>query len=148
MEATVETALRLLLLRMALGALLAGRAGQKLFGWFHGRGNPGTAPLFEADGVRPGALMVTIAGLSELEAATLSQKRLWAHLGGYEVRLAYALIALVLAVTVPGECSIDDLLPWGPFHGPLWAVAALGLDLATAAPLVAMVARHRRATSA
>ncbi|MGC5615048.1 DoxX family protein [Georgenia sp. Z1491] len=168
----METDLGLLLLRLALATLLAGHACQKLFGWFRGRGIAGTAPLLEADGVRPGAVMVTIAGLSELAAATLIAlgaltplgnaiamgtmivamstlwpKGIWAHLGGYEVPLTYALIALALAVTGPGGYSVDAALPWFPFHGPLWAGGAALLAIVAALPIVLIVARHRRATS-
>ncbi|MCH1881357.1 DoxX family protein [Agrococcus sp. ARC_14] len=165
----METDLGLLLLRLALAALLAGHACQKLFGWFRGRGIRGTAPLFEADGLRPGTVMVTFAGLTEVGAAgllvlglamplaaamvigamaaamaTLWPKGLWAHLGGFEVPLTYAIVAFVLACTGPGAVSIDALLPW-QLHGPLWAIGAAALALALAAPLLLRVARHRRA---
>lgn len=168
----METDLGLLVLRIVLAALLAGHACQKLFGWFRGRGIRGTAPLFEADGVRPGTVMVTFAGLSEVAAAglivlglltplgsamvigamiaaisTLWPKGVWAHLGGYEVPLTYALIALVLAITGPGAYSIDALLPWGALHGPLWAAGAALLGIAASVPIVLMAVRHRRAAA-
>lgn len=163
--------LGLLVLRLALAALLAGHATQKLFGWFRGRGIEGTGKLFEADGLRPGAVMVTFAGLSELGAAgllalglatplasamiigamltaisTLWPKGVWAHLGGYEVPLTYAIIAFALAITGPGAIALDALLPW-QLHGPLWALGAVVLGVLCAAPLFAMVLRHRRASA-
>ncbi|GAA1422925.1 DoxX family protein [Agrococcus citreus] len=166
----MEIDLGLLVLRLALAALLAGHATQKLFGWFRGRGIQGTGKLFEADGLRPGAVMVTFAGLSELAAAgllalglatplasamvigamlaaisTLWPKGLWAHLGGFEVPLTYAIIAFVLACTGPGAIAVDALLPW-QLHGPVWALGAAVLGVLSAAPLLAMVVRHRRAT--
>ncbi|GEK79186.1 DoxX family membrane protein [Agrococcus baldri] len=168
----METDLGLLVLRLALAALLAGHACQKLFGWFRGRGIAGTAPLFEADGVRPGRLMVAAAALSELAGAallalglatplaaaivvgamavaisTLWPKGVWAHLGGFEVPLAYAIVAFALAITGPGALSIDALLPW-QLHGPLWAIGAAVLALTVASPLLVMVARHRRDAAA
>lgn len=168
----MEIDLGLLVLRLALAALLAGHATQKLLGWFRGRGIRGTAPLFEADGLRPGTVMVTFAGLSELGAAglialglatplaaamvigamlaaisTLWPKGVWAHLGGFEVPLAYAIIAFVLAITGPGGYALDALLPW-QLHGPWWAIGAAALGLLCAAPLLRMVARHRRGTLA
>lgn len=168
----METDLGLLLLRLALAALLAGHACQKLFGWFRGRGIRGTAPLFEADGLRPGTVMVAVAGLSELGAAglltiglatplaaamvvgamtvaisTLWPKGVWAHLGGYEVPLVYALLALGLAVTGPGGWAVDALLPFAA-HGPAWAAGALVVGVLAASPLVAIVARNRRAKAA
>lgn len=168
----METDLGLLVLRLALAALLAGHACQKLLGWFRGRGVHGTAPLFEADGLRPGALMVTAAGLSELGAAgllalglatplasamvvgamtvaisTLWPKGVWAHLGGFEVPLVYAIMAVGIAITGPGGWAIDALWPFAA-HGPWWGLGALALGLVAAAPLVAIVARHRRTSAA
>lgn len=163
----METDLGLLLLRLALAALLAGHATQKLFGWFRGRGVAGTAVLFEADGLRPGKAMVVAAALTELAGAgllvlglamplaaamiigamtvaisTLWPKGVWAHLGGYEVPLTYAIIACCLAITGPGAYAIDPLLPFA-LHGPWWALGAAALALAASSPLVAIVARQR-----
>lgn len=168
----METDLGLLVMRLVLAALIAGHACQKLLGWFRGRGVRGTAPLFEADGLRPGALMVAAAGLSELGAAllltlglatplasamvvgamtvaisTLWPKGVWAHLGGFEVPLVYALMAVGIAITGPGGWAIDALLPFAA-HGPWWALGALVVGLLAASPLVAIVARHRRSSAA
>jgi len=163
----MEIDLGLLVLRLALALLLTGHACQKLFGWFRGRGLAGTAPLFEADGLRPGKLMVAAAALSELGGAallalglatplaaaavigamtvaisTLWPKGVWAFLGGYEVPLTYAIIALALAFTGPGAFSIDAVLPFS-VHGTWWALGALALALVASAPLVTIVARNR-----
>ena len=164
----MEIDLGLLALRALLAVLLGAHACQKLFGWFRGRGVAGTASLFEADGLRPGAPMVVIAGLTELGAAalflaglvtplaaamaigtmtvavsTLWPKGVWAHMGGFEVPLTYAAIALCLAITGPGGYALDRFLPWS-LHGPFWAAGAAALALAAASPLVGIVARHRR----
>ncbi|HET8868630.1 MAG TPA: DoxX family protein [Agrococcus sp.] len=168
----MEIDLGLLILRLALAALLAGHACQKLFGWFRGRGVRGTAVLFEADGLRPGTVMVTFAALTEVGAAglivlglatplaaamvigamsvaisTLWPKGVWAHLGGFEVPLTYAIVAFVLACTGPGALSLDALLPW-QLHGPLWAIGAAAVALVLSAPLLLKVARHRGGVAA
>jgi len=172
----METDLGLLVLRLALAALLAGHACQKLFGWFRGRGIAGTAPLFEADGLRPGRVMVAAAALTELGGAgllvlglatplaaamvigamtvaisTLWPKGLWAHLGGFEVPLTYAIIAFALAITGPGAYSVDaallaPLLPVAP-HGLWWALGAAAIAIAASSPLVAIVSRNRGRTA-
>lgn len=163
----METDLGLLVLRLALAALLTGHACQKLFGWFRGRGIAGTALLFEADGLRPGRLMVLAAAATELAGATLLvlglaaplatamiigamtvaistlwPKGVWAHLGGFEVPLTYAIIAFCLCITGPGAYSLDALLPFSA-HGPWWALGAAALALIASAPLLVIVARHR-----
>lgn len=161
--------LAVLLLRLFLALLLAGHASQKLFGWFRGRGIRGTATIFESSGLRPGPLMVLAAGLTELTAAvlfvlgfatplasamtlgammvagaTLFEHGLWAHLGGYEVPLAYAAIAFVIAVTGPGSFSLDALIGVDAISGILVALGALVLAGLFCSPLVVMVARHSR----
>jgi putative oxidoreductase len=50
---------------------------------------------------------------------------IWAHQGGYEVALAYGLLAVVLAATGPGPWSIDYLLGLTWLHGAAWAGGAL-----------------------
>lgn len=167
----MEIDLGLLILRLVLGALVAGHACQKLFGWFRGRGIRGTGELFEADGIRPGPAMVLFAGLSELTAAvligfglltplagamligamiaaisTLWPKGVWAHLGGFEVPLVYALIALCLVITGPGGLALDALLPW-QLHGVMWALTAAALGVVASLPVVRMVVRHRRSAA-
>ena len=44
----------LLVLRVALGLILAAHGAQKLFGWFGGYGLAGTGGYFESIGFRPG----------------------------------------------------------------------------------------------
>lgn len=168
----METDLGLLALRLALSALVAGHACQKLFGWFRGRGITGTGALFEADGIRPGPAMVIVAGLTELTAAamlalgmltplagamligamlaaisSLWHKGLWAHLGGFEVPLVYSLIAFSLIITGPGSLAVDSLFPW-QLHGPWWALGAVAVGAVAALPVIGMVARHRRGAAA
>jgi putative oxidoreductase len=162
----------LLVLRLALAALVAGHATQKLFGWFRGRGIAGQAPLFEASGLRPGRLMVVIAGASELTGATLLALGLatplgaamvigtmlvagftlrangvWAHLGGYEVPLAYGVMALVLATTGPGVFALDALMPWADVaRGPGVGLLTAAVAVVAASPLLAIIASASRRT--
>lgn len=163
----------LLLLRLALAALIAGHACQKLFGWFRGRGIRGTAPLFEASGLRPGAVLVAFAGITELAGAgllalglltplastmilgtmivagaTTAPKGLWAHLGGFEVPLAYSLIAVAIVLSGPGSYSVDAALGLDAVSGPVAALAAVALAAAGASPFLLLIRRAQLAQSA
>lgn len=161
----------LLLLRVALGLLLAGHACQKLFGWFRGSGIAGTAQGFEAWGLRPGKPLVLMAGATELTGAFLFAtgfltplsvtmilstmlvaasvnlpKGLWAHMGGYEVPVAYGLIAFSVCMAGPGRYSIDRLVGLEDFSGVLPAFAALVLAVVASLPLLVPVLKHQKAT--
>lgn len=151
--------LGLLLLRLLLAALLAGHACQKLFGWFRGAGPAATGETFEKWGFRPGPTMVVVAGGLELlaagslatglltpagcaivigtmivAAAPNAGNGLWAHLGGCEVPVVYAGIAVALAFTGPGAWSADHAFGLTALHGTGWAVAAVALGVVAAVP--------------
>jgi putative oxidoreductase len=154
--------LGLLVLRVLLGALMAGHATQKLFGWFRGAGLDGTGVVFHVYGVRPGAAMALSAGAAELTGAILIAAGLvcpfgnaivvstmvvavacnfangiWAHLGaGYEVAFVYGAIAAVLAYTGPGRWSLDALIGVGARDGYVWGTAAVIVGLVGAAPIL------------
>ncbi|WP_240466701.1 DoxX family protein [Streptomyces sp. S5] len=55
----------LLLLRIAVGAIMAAHGAQKLFGWFGGGGIDGTAQFFTSVGYPAGEAMATVAALTE-----------------------------------------------------------------------------------
>ncbi|OYO04848.1 DoxX family protein [Enemella evansiae] len=162
----------LLLLRCFLGLLLIGHGSQKLFGVLSGHGVAGTAPIFEAWGLKPGPLMVRLAAVSELVGGVLlilglfsplaaamaigtmavaafvtSAKGFWAVTGGAELAIAYGVLGVVLAFTGPGAWSADAALGWG-YLGPAGnSIVALLLGLVPAIALMAY-ARTRRATAA
>lgn len=146
--------LGLLMLRLVLGALLFGHSTQKVFGWFRGQGARNTAASFESWGLRPGLPFVILSSASEMVGAVLIvfgalvplgttiivgtmtvaiaynfPRGLWAHLGGFEVALVYALLAVVLALTGPGQWSIDHLLGLTWLSGAAWAGGAVVLGV-------------------
>ncbi|GAA4913145.1 DoxX family membrane protein [Streptomonospora salina] len=150
----------LLLLRLALAALLLGHAAQKSLGWFRGAGLAGSATMFHGLGFRPARPMVVLASAAETAGAALillglltplgaaavigtmtvaaaanAGKGLWAHHGGYEAALVYALIAAALGFTGAGAYSLDA--PLGMSAPPVWAGAgAVVLGLLATAPVL------------
>ncbi|MFJ9387852.1 DoxX family protein [Nocardioides sp. NPDC101246] len=149
--------LGLLILRLVLAALLVGHSMQKLAGWFQGMGPARTGEVFETWGFRPGRPMAVLAGVCELVGALLiatglltplgcaivigtmivaaspnAANGLWAHLGGCEVPVVYALIAAVLAITGPGAYALDEAL--GLPAEPWTAAAAIALGVLASIP--------------
>jgi putative oxidoreductase len=125
----------LLVLRVALGLLMAGHGAQKLFGWFGGRGLDGTTAGFDGMGYSPARMFAAIAGATEFGAGLLLALGLltplacagfigvmvnamavhWADglYGGYELPLLYVFGALGVAFTGPGRYALDRGRPWG-----------------------------------
>ncbi len=151
----------LLVLRLGFAALLFGHATQKLFGWFRGGGPGGSGKLFETWGFRPGAQLAVVAGLCELlglgsvalglitpggcalligtmlvAASPAARNGLWAHLGGNEVPVVYALLAAVIALTGPGRYSLDRAFGLTTFGHLWWSVAAIVLGVLAAVPML------------
>ncbi len=139
----------LLILRLVVGLLFAAHGAQKLFGAFGGDGPQGTAAFFGSLGYRRPATMAIVAGLAELggglmlatgfltplAAFLLTTVMLNAiatvvwpkgFLGGYELELTLATVAVALAATGPGEISLDDAIGWADeLSGVLWASLVL-----------------------
>lgn len=155
----------LLVLRLLLSALLVGHACQKLFGWFGGSGPRATGETFEKWGFRPGTVMAVTAGLCEVlgagslalglltpggcavvigtmivAAAPNAANGIFAHLGGCEVPLVYAGLAVVLALTGPGRFSLDHALGLTGLTDAGWSIAAVGVGVVAAIP--PLVRRH------
>lgn len=152
----------ILILRLALGLLIAAHGAQKLFGWFGGHGLKGTAGYFEQIGFRPGLPNALLAGLAEgvgglliacglltplgvaalvgmMAAATLFvhlRHGLFAQKGGFEYPLLVALAAAAVGFTGPGAYSLDAALGWS-LDSTGWALAAIGVGLVATAAVAA-----------
>jgi putative oxidoreductase len=134
-EAGTMRDMGLLVLRLAVGGLLAGHGSQKLFGWFSGPGLKGTAGWLESLGLKPGTIWATIASTSEFGGGLLTTlgflhplgpmgamgamimatvkahwgKPIWVSQGGAELPVTYIATALALTLTGPGRFSLDHV---------------------------------------
>jgi putative oxidoreductase len=154
------------ILRSGVGGVLIAHGCQKLFGWFGGHGLKGTAAAFESMGFRPGLPSAVAAGLGEagggacivlglatpLAAATASgtmaaaaavhyPSGFFAQSGGYEYAALLGVSTAALALTGPGEWSLDRLLGYR-LNRPWMSLAALA---ATAAATVTVIRQRSRA---
>jgi putative oxidoreductase len=135
-ESSVMSDLGLLILRLAVGGLLAGHGSQKLFGWFSGPGLKGIAGWLESMGLKPGTLWATAASASEFGGGVLTTlgflhplgplgtmgamimatvkahwgKPIWETKGGAELPVTNMAAALALTLTGPGRFSLDHVL--------------------------------------
>ena len=160
----------LLILRLAVGLLLAAHGSQKLFGWFGGYGIAGTGGWLESIGFKPGKAMAVVTGLAEVAgglalagglltplaaavvigtmtvaAWTHAANGVWATNGGYELPLGYGAIGATLAFTGPGSYSIDHVL--GLSFGSAYSVVAVVLGLVAAAVNILRAKAVQRATA-
>jgi putative oxidoreductase len=150
----------LLIIRVAVGLIVAGHGAQKLFGWFEGPGIEGFAGMTSKIGLRPARFWAFMAGISEFGGGLLLAlgllsplgslgiiaamamailkvhwaKGLWATKGGFELPLTNLAAALALAFTGPGAYALDTLLGIAlPEPLTLWgglALVILGLVVA------------------
>jgi putative oxidoreductase len=153
----------LLLIRVVLGGIMVAHGAQKLFGWFGGHGLAGTGGWLESMGFKPARVHASVVGLAEFGGGSLLVLGLltplgaaavagvmfvaiatvhWTHgffnaRGGYEFNLLIAATAIALAITGPGEISIDHLARW-TLSGPAWGLAALGISAAAAGSVLAL----------
>jgi putative oxidoreductase len=111
-------------LRIALGVIFLAHGGQKLFGWFGGKGLLATAGYFEGKlGLSPGLLWALLAGLAEFGGAVLVLPGLFTRLGALS-------IAIVMSVAL-------TKVHWGTFFLPTGMEYAFGLLGAAVALLIA-----------
>ena len=135
-ESSMMRDIGLLILRLAVGGLLAGHGSQKLFGWFSGPGLKGTAGWLESLGLKPGTPWATVASASEFGGGVLTTlgflhplgplgtmgamimatakahwgKPIWASQGGAELPVINMATALALILAGPGRFSLDHVL--------------------------------------
>ncbi len=138
-----------LILRVALGGLMAGHGAQKLFGSFGGPGMEGTTGFMEMLGLKPGKPWAAMAGASEFGGGVLTLlgllnplgpvgvigsmamattkahwgKPIWVTEGGAELPVTNIAAATALIVGGPGKYSLDRALG---LRLPGW-IAPLGL---------------------
>jgi putative oxidoreductase len=124
-----------LILRLALGVILAAHGAQKLFGWFGGYGLEATGQWMASVGFTPGYLMALLAGSAEffgglalvlglltrpaaLVAAFTMLMAMTVHIGnglflsnnGYEFALILLAASLALAIQGGGTFAVDARL--------------------------------------
>ncbi|MHB1414881.1 MAG: DoxX family protein [Chloroflexota bacterium] len=127
--------LGLLIIRLAVGSLLAGHGSQKLFGALGGPGLEGTSGWLESMGLKPGHQWAALAGAGELAGGLLTAlglfhplgpiavfgpmgvatgkvhwgKPIWVSAGGAELPVTNMAVAAGLIVGGPGRLSLDHL---------------------------------------
>jgi putative oxidoreductase len=160
--------LGLLLLRGGVGGTLFAHGAQKLFGWFGGGGISGTAAMFDSIGFKPGKVNALAAGLGEAGGGALlalglatpaagaavagtmvvassmhAEAGFFSNKGGLEFPAVLGVAAAALALTGPGELSVDRLL--GHRANRSWMRLALALVPPAA---TAVIVRRRAAVAA
>jgi putative oxidoreductase len=159
--------LGLLVLRAGVGGTLFAHGAQKLFGWFGGGGLSGTSAMFDQIGFKPGKANAVAAGLGEAGGGALLvlglatpaagaavagtmavassmhvDQGFFVTKGGLEFPAVLGVAAAALALTGPGEYSVDRLL--GHRANRSW----MRLALALVPPAATMVISRRRAAVA
>ncbi|MFI9649470.1 DoxX family protein [Streptomyces sp. NPDC052040] len=157
----------LLLLRLAVGLLIAGHGVQKVSFHLGGNGLAGGTEEFRHDGFRGGRLTALVAGASQIGAGLFLtaglltplaamaamgvmtvagtvklSKGLWVQNDGYEYPLVLVVVSAALALTGPGRWSADHAL--GISSWPLW----ISLAVIVAGPVSGLLTRvvlHRPA---
>ncbi len=126
----------LLIVRVAVGLMMAAHGTQKLFGWFGGYGLQKTGEFFAQLGFRPGRTFAAAASFTEVTSGLLLTLGLFGPIGpalmisvmivaavtvhwghgffattnGIELPLLYSVAAIGLALTGPGPYSLDAVL--------------------------------------
>jgi putative oxidoreductase len=158
----------LLLLRLAVGGVMAAHGAQKLFGWWGGPGMSGTAgmctnmayraPFLMACGLAlsefGGGLSLAAGFLTPLGAFAVTVVMInavylihWANgffngNGGFEFNLLIAAAAIALAAIGPGRFSIDHAIGWDDNISGVWWGAGVAVAAAIVAFLTLTVGRR------
>jgi putative oxidoreductase len=160
----------LLILRLAVGLLIAGHGVQKVSFRLGGNGLAGGTEEFRRDGFRGGRLTALAAGASQIGsglflavglltplaamaamgvmtvAGTVKwAKGLWVQNDGYEYPLVLVVVSAALALTGPGGWSVDHALAVAPW--PVW-VSVAAIVMGPASGLLTRVVLHRPPTAA
>jgi putative oxidoreductase len=161
----------LLVIRVAVGVLVASHGAQKLFGWWGGGGRAGTARMFDAIGLRPGRVTAILGGIAELGGglflaaglltplaclaiivmmigavvAVHLPKGWWNTAGGMEFPVLIAVTALGLTLSGPGPYSVDRLLGLS-WSGAGWAFGVCLAATVLGAVIVAILRSGRMPT--
>ncbi len=155
----------LLILRLAVGLLLAGHGAQKLFGWFGGHGLPGTSGWLASIGFRParfwaltvgvcefgGGLLLALGFFSPLGSLGIAASmmtaiskvhwpKIWASEGGIELALVDLVVVIAVGIAGPGKVSLDGALGTA-FPAPL---AVVGAGLVLVGWIIAVVTSAKR----
>ncbi len=164
----------LLIARLYFGLGLAAHGAQKLFGWYGGHGLAGTGEFIVKLGFpwkrffaltlalaeTSGGLLVALGLLGPVGPAIMIavmivaavtvhvRNGFFAAKNGVEIPLLYAMGALMIAFTGPGDYSLDGLLGLGTPGGTHRAAAAVGLGLLAAVVALAIRQVSRPRTDA
>jgi putative oxidoreductase len=144
----------ILILRLAVGLVVAAHGTQKLFGCFAGPGLDGAGRFMESVGFLPGRRTALLAGLTEtsaglalalglatpaaaaalaaamtVAAGVTSRNGFFVQKGGSEYTVVLTCAALAVAFTGPGTLSVDALVGLAR-SGPRWGLSAMAAGLA------------------
>jgi putative oxidoreductase len=159
----------ILLIRVVLGATVAGHGTQKLFGWWNGPGLSGFSGWLGSMNMRSPYAQAVLVGLAELGGGMLLalglltpfaalaiasvmvvaialvhwQKGFWVSNGGFEFNLLILASAAALAATGAGRFSLDRLFGWvDNLSGVWWGVGVLAAAAIVALTVVTLGRRR------
>ena len=161
----------LLLLRLAVGGIMAAHGAQKLFGWWGGPGMAGTTAMCTKLGYRRPFLMgaalaaselgggvgLAVGFLTPLAALAVTVVMLTAVYlvhwprgffntsGGWEFNLLIVATAIAIVATGPGRLSVDRALGWEKDITGVWWAGGVAAAAVFVSLLVLTVGRNRPA---